>query len=225
MPTIPQPNPSALAKTWLVPVLAAGVAAAAVFSYSRSAETQAAPGSPYYDRAVKEAMNGLVNPGGAAAAAAAATPDAIPPLPAGLSPAEHYWCKNCKAYHKNQPAGADQPGGGAQPGADPAAQPGAAPAAQPGAAPAAEPGTTIPPLLAGLSPDDYDWCANCKVFHPKAKPGAAQPAAALPADTIPPLPAQFSPNDYYWCKDCKAYHPHQSATPIHPPAGTPAPGP
>ncbi len=200
MPTLSQPKPSALAKTWLVPVLVAGVAAAAVLSYTRSAETQAAPGSPYYDRAVKEAMNGLVNPAGAAAA----TPAAIPPLPAGLSPAEHYWCKDCKAYHKNQPAGAAaQPAGAAH------------------STPAAQPGLTIPPLLAGLSPDDYDWCANCKVFHPKAKPGAA----ALPADAIPPLPAQFSPNDYYWCKDCKAYHPHQSATPIHPPAGTPAPGP
>lgn len=219
MPTIPQPNPSALAKTWLVPVLVAGVAAAAVLSYTRTPETQAAPGSPYYDRAVKEAMNGLVNPGGAAAAAAAAaaTPDAIPPLPAGLSPDEYYWCKDHKAYHKRQPEGAGQPGVAAQPGAAPA---------QPGAAPAAQPDLTIPPLLAGLSPDDYDWCANCKVFHPKAKPGAAQPgAAAQPSDAIPPLPPQFSPNDYYWCKGCKAYHPRQSATPVHPPAGTPAPKP
>lgn len=209
MPPISHLNPSATAKAWLVPVIVTGVVAAAAVSYTRSAEIQAAPGSPYYGRAVKEAMNGLVNPGGAPAA----SPDAIPPLPAGLSPADHYWCKDCKAYHKRQPEGAAQPGA--------VAQPGAAPAAQPGAAPAAQPGLTIPPLLAGLAPDDYDWCANCKVFHPKAQPAAA----AQPSDAIPPLPAQFSPSDYYWCKDCKAYHPHQSATPIHPPAGTPVPPP
>lgn len=54
---------SAVLRLWSLPLIAAGVVAAAVWSYGRPGEVQAAPGSPYYDKAVKEAMNGLTQLG------------------------------------------------------------------------------------------------------------------------------------------------------------------
>ena len=179
---------------WLAPVLAAGAVAAAVASYPRSGETQAAPGSPYYGKAVREAMTGLVNPG------AAAAPSPRPPLPAGLSPNDHYWCEQCKAYHRRD----------AQGNAQPAAQGGTQTAAQPAAHPAPE----LPPLVTGKPPGDYYWCDECLAFHqrPAVPP---QPAAADPG-AIPPLPDGLNPADYYWCANCKAYHLRKTDQPVHP---------
>jgi hypothetical protein len=224
---------TALVKAWLVPVAVAGVVVAAVISYVQSPEMQAAPDSPYYGKAVQEAMTGLVNAGGAAA------PAARPPLPAGLSPDDYYWCEEHKTYHPHQagqpgqplPAGAAQPAAGTLP-AGVAQPPGVA--AQPaavGSPPAAQSDLTIPPLLAGVSPTDYFWCDNCKVFHktsehgqPPAAGGSPANPAGQPAAAIPPLPAGFSPNDYYWCAEHKAYHPRQAA-PVSPAAGVPTPAP
>lgn len=206
---------------WLVPAAVTGVVAAAVISYSGSEETQAAPDSPYYDKAVKEALVGLTNLG-----AKAAAPAGRPPLPAGLSPDEHYWCEQHQVYHKRQP-GQAPPAAGATPPADAGGAP--APLAVPPAAPpAAQPAGAIPPLGAGLAAADYYWCPNCKIYHKRepvpgqaadaahppavAGPPAAQQAAQA-AGTIPPLPAGLSPNDYYWCPNCKVYHVRQAAEP------------
>jgi len=220
-------NLLAVLTPWALPAVAAATVTAAVWSYARTDEVHAAGGSPYYDKAVKEAMAGLVNPGGAAA-----TPQGQPPLPAGLSPADYYWCEQHKEYHKRDAA---IPGQGQAAGAQGAATPAAVP---PGAAamPQAHATPEIPPLLAGNSPFDYIWCDSCKAFHRKPPP-AAQPAAtpgaqpgatpaAQPADMIPPLPAGYDPNKYYWCPNCKAYHPRQSNNPVHPgdtPPANPAP--
>lgn len=203
---------------WLVPLAATVVVAAAVISYSRSGDEPVAGGSPYYDKAVKEALAGLRNPGGKA------LPETRPALPAGLSPDEYYWCEQCKAYHKRQPAQG-------QPGAVPPSPVAGGNAPQA----AAQPSDAIPPLPAGLSADDYYWCTNCKAYHKRqATPGqpgadAAHPPAAAgdPAhaavaqgstEAIPPLPEGLSPNDYYWCANCKAYHPRQAGQPA--PAGS-----
>ena len=211
MSKLPERIQTPLIKPWLVPLAVVGVIAAAVISYARSGETYAAAGSPYYDKAVKEAINGLVNPG------AVAAPAGRPALPAGLSPAEHYWCENCKAYHKIPP-------GGVAPPAD------SAPAS--GTTPAAHQVAEIPPLLAGVSPNDYEWCDNCKAFHKLAgqghsaagthpPAGAASAGQATPAGQaaagIPPLPPEYSPNDYEWCATCKAYHKRQPVAPAVPP--------
>jgi hypothetical protein len=139
---------------WLVPVATVGVLAAALLSYDRDGEIQAAPGSPYYDKAVREAIHGLQNPGAKALPAAG-----IPPLPAGLSPDEHYWCENCKTYHKRVP-GQSPPAAGVTPPAAPAA---------------------IPPLPEGLSPADYYWCENCKTYHARDSRQAAHPGGAVAA--------------------------------------------
>ncbi len=147
------------AKAWLVPGLAAAVIAAAVISYGGTEERQAAPGSPYYDKAVKEALNGLNGSN------AAPEVGSQPPLPAGLSPAEHYWCENCKTYHKLEP-GASAPLAAATP------QP-AVPQSR-----VAETGDAIPPLAAGLSLDDYYWCPDCKSYHQRQVPATG---------TTPPL--------------------------------------
>ena len=223
---IPNPQPAAYTG-WVVPLVAAGVVAAAVISYLRTVEPQAAPGSPYYGKAVKEAAAGLTNPG------LEAVPEGRPALPAGYSPEDVYWCEQCKAYHRRQPAGGQAAGAG-----QPAA--GAGPARQ--TSPTDE---TIPPVLSGLSPDDYYWCPNFKVFHKRPPPGQpagnAQPAAAgtvpaaQPGGAIPPLPAGYSPDDYYWCVNCKAYHKRQPAqpgpqgegqvVPSQPPPATPGPAP
>ncbi len=245
MSKLTQQVQAALSNSWLVPVLVTGVVAAAVISYARTTEIQAAPGSPYYGKAVQEAMAGLVSPGTTPAPAGAepgagAGAEAIPPLPAGLSPNDYYWCPQHKTYHPRQagqasPAGAAQvPAAGAQPAG------GAAPPAAAGTTPPAPAAVEIPPLIAGKSPNDYEWCENCKGYHKRAVPGqpvvppaptpvGANPSAPVapagqPAEAIPPLPPEFSPNDYYWCPKCKAYHPKQGNTPEHPAdeAGTPA---
>jgi hypothetical protein len=155
-------------KSWLVPAVAAGVLVAAVFSYGRTEERQAAAGSPYYDKAVKEAINGLLNAGAAPAGA-----EGTPPLPAGLDPAQHYWCANCKAWHKRDAAGAVPAGNDAS----------AAIPQLPGGS-----GEIIPPLPANLSAADYYWCPNCKAYHPRDKTAAAAPPAAWPGVPFP-LPA------------------------------------
>jgi hypothetical protein len=138
-------------KAWIVPCAVTGVLVAAVVSYPRAAEVHAAPGSPYYPKAAREALEGLRNPDGKQAA------PAIPALPAGLSPDEHYWCEQCKAYHKRQP--------GAQ-----AAVPHAAPVD-----PAA-----VPALPAGYDAADHYWCPNCKVYHSRSNPQAKVPGVPQP---------------------------------------------
>ncbi len=147
------------AGSWVVPGIALGIVAAAVISYGRTTERQAAAGSPYYDKAVKEAINGLKGGGDEPAAAVG-----IPPLPDGLSAADYYWCATCKAYHRRDAA-----------------------AAQPVAAAAG--GTEeIPPLPAGFSAADYYWCPNCKTYHARQggpDAGAPAPWAGVPY----PLPA------------------------------------
>jgi hypothetical protein len=150
-------SPATSAKSWIIPAAAAFVLVAAVVSYGRTVERQAASGSPYYDKAVKEAINGLLNTGGATPAVAEA---GIPPLPEGFSAADYYWCPTCKAYHKRDAAGA---------------QPAVPAISQPVATGTAE---VIPPLPANLSAADYYWCSNCKAYHPRnAQATATQPVA------------------------------------------------
>lgn len=179
---------------WLGAAVAGVVGVAAVVSYATSEETQAQAGSPLYDSAVREALRGLTDLGGGGGADA--VPGARPPLPAGLSPADHYWCDKCKAYHRRQP---DQalPANPAVPPADGAAQ-----------APAVQASGAIPPLPEGFSPADYYWCDKCKAYHkrqaepgvpatpsvPPAGGGAQAPAVQAPG-AIPPLPEGFSPAD------------------------------
>ena len=164
---------------WWVPVAVAGVAVVAVISYIRSEETHAASGSPLYGKAVKEAIDGLKNSGAKAAVAR-------PPLAAGLSPDDYFWCEQCKAYHKRQPAGAaPAPVAGAGHGSP------VTPATPvtPGTPAAVEvpPPATIPPLPAGLDPADHYWCANCKTYH-KRQPEAAVPPADGPSPVPPATP-------------------------------------
>ncbi len=156
--------------SWLVPVAVAGVIVSAVISYARSGETYAAAGSPYYGKAVQEALAGLKNPG------ETAIPAARPPLPEGLSPNDYYWCETCHAYHKRE-AGQNQPA---------VASP---PVAGVGAI-AAQSAEVIPPLSEGLSASDYYWCVNCKAYHPRqANPAAwAGVPYKLPVQSGPPLP-------------------------------------
>ena len=156
------------AGSWLVPAAAAAVVAAAVISYGRTEERQAAAGSPYYDKAVKDAINGLKTPGAVAAVA-----EGIPPLPAGLAAEDYYWCENCKEYHKRD-----------------AAADGQAPAAVP---PAANDAAEIPPLPEGLSASDYYWCANCKAYHAR-QDGEAQVSPAGWAGVPFPLPQTGLPD-------------------------------
>ena len=158
--------------SWLMPAAVAGVIVTAVISYARSGETYAAAGSPYYGKAVNEALAGLKNLG------EASLPAGRPALPAGLSPDEHYWCENCKTYHKREP-GQSQPAGGAPP-------------AVAGGEAAAPAGDSIPPLPEGQSAKDFYWCVNCKTYHPRQP---AQNAAAwagvpykLPVQPGPALP-------------------------------------
>jgi hypothetical protein len=168
MSKTPQNSGSAFdPKAWILPGAVTCVLAAAVVSYPRAEEVHAAPGSPYYSKAAQEALAGLRSSG-----EKQALPAATPALPAGLSPDEHYWCEQCKAYHKRQPGGAPQAG--------------AAPAA-------AIPSAAIPALPEGLDPAEYYWCANCKVYHSRKDPtvkvpgvGTANPAAPEPLPGIPP---------------------------------------
>lgn len=106
-----QHAPSVNFSGWLVPLAAGAVMVAAVISYGRAEIKAAAAGSPYYGKAVTEAINGLKNPGTPAAPAA----ESIPPLPAGLSPADYYWCPNCKSYHPRQPQQTAPPAAGGVP--------------------------------------------------------------------------------------------------------------
>jgi hypothetical protein len=135
-------------KAWIVPGVVTCVLAAAVATYPRAAEVHAAAGSPYYPKAAGEALAGLRDSGEKQAAAA------LPALPAGLSPEEHYWCEQCKTYHKRQADG----------------QAAATPPAGP-ATPAA-----VPPLPEGYDPAEYYWCANCKVYHSRKDPKVNVPA-------------------------------------------------
>jgi hypothetical protein len=161
-------------KAWIVPGAVTCVLAAAVVSYPRAAEIHAAAGSPYYSKAAQEALAGLRSPD-----ETQALPAATPALPAGLSADEHYWCEQCKTYHKRQPGGAPQAG--------------AAPVPAAGVAAAADANAAIPPLPQGLDPAEYYWCANCKVYHSRKDPkvgvpgaGAANPVAPEPLPGIPP---------------------------------------
>ena len=212
-----------LTMAWLLPAAVAGVVIVTVITYVRTEETHAASGSPLYGQAVKEAVEGLKNP-------AAKMNEARPPLQAGLSPDEYYWCEQCKAYHKRQPV-QGQPAGTAPP---PVAGSGPVAPATPGM-PAAQPDATIPPLPAGLDPADYYWCANCKAYHKRqpaqGQPGSAAPppvagdnpaipAAVQPAGVIPPLPAGLVAADYYWCANCKAYHKRQPDAAVPAASGT-----
>jgi hypothetical protein len=116
-------------------------------------------------------------------AAGTPVPGSIPPLPAGLSADDYYWCADCKGYHKRQP-GQDQPAGAAVP-------PGTAdhPAGS-----AAQPAGTVPPLPAGLSPNDYYWCTNCKAYHLRQPAAPAIPAGgATPVTPAPVTPAPVTP--------------------------------
>lgn len=210
---------AAVMRSWALPAAGVGVVVAAMWSYDRTGEVHAAAGSPYYDKAVKEAIAGLVNTG------AAPAPAGRPPLPAGLSPDDYYWCDQHQTYHKRE---------------TPAAGQGQAAAANPAAAtpPNVHPAPALPPLVAGKPPLDYYWCDECLAFHLRpdrvAQPAVAAqppPAAAAPgtqpaqgAEAIPPLPAGLNPADYYWCPNCKTYHPRQQATPGQP-ATPPTPSP
>lgn len=161
-------------KAWIVPVVVTGVLVAAVVSYPRAAEIHAAAGSPYYSKAAQEALAGLRSSG-----EKQALPAAVPALPAGLSPAEHYWCEQCKTYHKRQPGGVPQAG--------------AAPVPAAGAAAVPADTAAIPPLPQGLDPAQYYWCANCKVYHSRSDPkvsvlgvGAVNPPSSELLPGIPP---------------------------------------
>ena len=141
-------------KAWMVPCAVTGVLVAAVVSYPRAAEVHAAAGSPYYPKAAREALEGLRNPEDKQAV------QSIPALPAGLSAEDHYWCEQCKAYHKRQPGQA-------------------APAnATPPPAPA-DP-ATVPALPAGYDAADHYWCPNCKVYHSRSNPQARVPGVPQP---------------------------------------------
>jgi hypothetical protein len=240
---MPEPPPSAKLELpgapWWGTAIVAVIGIAAAVGYSGSREVHAAGGSPLYDTAVREALRGLADAGGGGAAAVAGE---RPPLPAGLSPADHYWCEKCKTYHRRQP---DQ------------SLPSAPALAPPAGAAALAPAGGIPPLPAGLAPADYYWCEKCKAYHkrepqpaggqaaadpaahgaaapaaPASVPAAPQggaatpPAAAVPVSPLPaavpgqrpPLPAGLSPADYEWCEQCKTYHPRKQpgATPVSP---------
>lgn len=167
-PTIP---PTAgHARKWALPGVAGLTIVTAVWSYARVEEREAAPGSPYYDKAVREAVHGLANPG---ARGRAAAPADRPPLAAGLDPADYYWCENCQTYHKR--------GDGAAGHAPPAAEVPGAGAAPPFAIPipgaAQEAAGSRPPLPEGLDPAEHYWCENCQTYH--RREGA--PAADAPS--------------------------------------------
>jgi hypothetical protein len=153
-------------KVWIVPGIVTGVLAAAVVTYPRAAEINAAPGSPYYSKAAGEALAGLRNPD-----EKQALPAAAPALPAGLSPDEHYWCEQCKAYHKRQPQGAPQAA--------------AAPAV-------AVPSAAIPALPEGLDPAEYYWCANCKVYHSHKDPKVGVPGVEPTQPSAPGVPQNLA---------------------------------
>lgn len=137
---------------WIGAALGLAACVLAALSYGKSREIEAAPGSPYYDSAVREAIRGLQG------TKPEATPGQRPALPAGVAAEDVVWCEQCQAYHRRQP----QPGAAAQaaPGGQSAPTP--APAVQEADIP-----MTPPPLPAGYDPEDFEWCDNCKAYHRK----------------------------------------------------------
>ena len=158
---------------WLVPAAAAAMAAAMVISYGGSAEPPVAGGAPLYVKAAHEALEGLRNPQGGQPVNQ--PPAAHPALPAGLSPADYYWCDSCKAYHKRQQAGDTPPQGAGTP------------------TPGSQPNTAIPPLPPEFSPADYYWCPDCKAYHPRQGPGNVPPALLAAPEPSAPQPAPPAP--------------------------------
>jgi len=195
-----KPKPPSGHLLWIGAAFAIVISAMAVASYRPDAEVEAAPGSPLYGRAVHEAIQGLA---GVGKQRQPGQPAGVrPPLPAGLSPDEHYWCDKCKTYHKRQPAAAIGPDGVPASLARPPA-PGARPSV-----PAAQPPTPAgarPPLPPGVTADEVYWCADCKAYHKRS--GQAGPAdGAAPGQAKPPLPAGVSADEVYWCEKCRSYH-------------------
>ncbi len=134
----PSTRPAGLL-AWLAPAAGFLLLISAVWSHDRNGEVQAGGGSPYYDSAVKQALDGLRGGG-----AGAEVPAGRPPLAAGLDPAEYEWCEQCKTYHKRE-------------GAAPAGTPEPPPLLRRAAEDDAGRLRPIPPLPAGLNPDDYVW--------------------------------------------------------------------
>jgi len=217
-----KPKPPSGRLLWIGAAFAIVISAMAVASYRPDAELNAAPGSPLYGRAVHEAIQGLAGVGKRAGAGQPA--GARPPLPAGLSPDEHYWCESCKTYHKRQPAAAIGPDGVpaslARPPA-PGAQP-STPAAQP-----PTPGAAQPPLPPGVTADEVYWCADCKAYHKRSSQAAPANGAdgVPPAAAKPPLPPGVSADEVFWCENCKSYHRKDAHAAPAAGAGSPTPVP
>lgn len=215
----PKPKPPSSRLLWIGSGFAIVISAMAVASYRPAAELNAAPGSPLYGRAVHEAIQGLA---GVGKGGAGGPGGARPPLPAGLSAEDHYWCANCKTYHKRQPPEAIGPDGVPASIARPPA-PGTRPPAPAGQA--ATPAGAQPPLPAGVSADEVYWCADCKAYHKRSGQAAPAHGAAPAGAAKPPLPAGVSADDVYWCANCKSYHrkgTHQAPAAV---PGSPAPAP
>ena len=98
-------------RAWLGAVAVVALGTIVVVGYTRTPDLAAAPGAGLYDHAVKEALAGLRKHGTRQAGG-----QQRPALPAGLSAADHYWCEQCKAYHKRNSTPA-QPGAVARPAA------------------------------------------------------------------------------------------------------------
>lgn len=157
----------------------------AVIGYAAADDRQAAAGAPLYDHAVAGALQGLRDP-----APAAGREDRHPPLPAGYSADEVYWCETCQEYHLRSDA--------------------AAPGQVAGAARSAPPDNAVPALPANLSPADWYWCGICRLYHKRQAPDGTPPLPAnlAPADYFwcdtcktyhphqaPPAPAGEAPSD------------------------------
>jgi len=152
---------------------------------SRSPETElAAPGAPLYEYAVTESVKTLMSKQEQAELGAAGRPPSPGP--------DHYWCDNCKTYHKRQTP-AQQPAVAQRPVSAPVVSP------QPGAAAARPPSPGA---------DSY-WCENCKTYHKRQTPASAgQPGAAQKPGASPAAPPAQS-EDFYYCEKCKTYHRRQ----------------
>lgn len=142
------PSPRIL---WIGGGLGLAACILAAISYGKSREIEAAPGSPYYDSAVREAIRGLQG------SKPEATPGQRPALPAGVAADEVVWCEQCQSYHRRQP------------------QPAQAEVTPTPAVEAAVGPTSPPPLPAGYDPADFEWCDNCKAYHRR---DAQQPPAS-----------------------------------------------
>lgn len=142
-----------------------------------------APASPGQQQAGQTPGAAPASPQQPGAATAARPPSPGP---------DHFWCENCKTYHKKQ-AVPNQHGAVNQ----------GTPVPQ--AVPAAAPGTAARPPSPGK---DYFWCENCKTYHmrqPAAQQSGASPAAP-PAHAIGTVADQAPGADYYYCEKCKTYH-------------------